>query len=103
MSDDDKIKDLEKQIRLELDLEKSLPKTPPLKFKTPSDLVTFLSRLPIQRTVALTSLSPFLRRFRTNTNLELEDVATAVNIPASILIQFESSDFLPWTLPASAM
>jgi hypothetical protein len=103
MDHEDQITDLEDQIRLEFQRDNALSKRPPLKFKTSSDLLVFLSRLPINRNVELTSLSPFLRRFRRNANLDLQDVSIAVNVPASTVIQFESREFLPWTLAPSAM
>lgn len=103
MDHEDQITDLENQIRLEFQRDNSLSKRPPLKFKTPSDLLVFLSRLPINQNVELTSLSPFLRRFRRNANLDVQDVSIAVKVPAHTIIQFESGDSLPWTLPPSAM
>src|SRR6267154_1561734 len=99
----DEIEDLDNRLRLELEEEKSLPKRPPLKFSDPSQLLKFLRDLPIKKDVELTSLPPFLRRFRTNLNVEREDVATAVHIPPETLIELESSDFFPWTLPAAAV
>jgi hypothetical protein len=103
MDHEDQITDLENQIRLEFQRDNALSKRPPLKFKTPSDLLAFLSRLPSTRTVELTSLSPFLRRFRRNAYLDLQDVSLALKVPADTIIQFESGELLPWTLPPSAM
>lgn len=103
MPQEEEITDLERQIRLELEREKSLAKHPPLKFKTPSALLNFLARLPINREVELTSLSPFLRRFRENVNLDLNDVAIATNVPAETILKFESGEILPWKLPSSMM
>jgi transcriptional regulator with XRE-family HTH domain len=103
MDHEDQIADLEDQIRLEFQRDNALSKRPPFKFKTPSDLLVFLSRLPLNRNVELTSLSPFLRRLRRNANLDLQDVSIAVNVPASTIIQFESGELLPWTLAPSAM
>lgn len=103
MPNDEEITDLEHQIRLELERERSLAKQTPLKFKTPSALLSFLARLPINREVELTSLSPFLRRFRENVNLDLHDVSIATNVPAETILEFESGELLPWKLPSSVM
>src|SRR4249920_2893930 len=103
MPHDEEITNLEHQIRLELEREKTSVKQPPLKFKTPSALLTFLARLSINRKVELTSLSPFLRRFRQNVNLDLHDVAIATDMPEETILQFESGDLLPWKLPSSMM
>jgi transcriptional regulator with XRE-family HTH domain len=103
MNYEDQLKHLEDQIRLEFQRDNTLSKRAPLKFKTPSDVLVFLSRLPVNRNVEVTSLSPFLRRFRRNANLDLQDVSIAVNVPARTIIQFESGELLPWTLDPSAM
>lgn len=103
MDHEDQIADLEDQIRLEYQRDNALSTRPAFKFNTSSDLLIFLSRLPISRNVELTSLSPFLRRFRRNANLDLQDVSIAVNVPANTIIQFESGESLPWTLAPSAM
>jgi hypothetical protein len=103
MTHDEEITNLDRQIRLELEREKSLANKPPLKFRTPSDLLTFLNRLPINRKVELTALSPFLRRFRKNVSLDLQDVVTATNVPRETVLLFESGDVPPWTLPSSMM
>jgi len=103
MPHDEEITNLERQIRLELEREKPFVKQPPLKFKTPSALLSFLARLPINQEVELTSLPPFLRRFRENVNLALHDVAIATNVPEETILQFESGDLLPWKLPSSMM
>ena len=75
----------------------------PLKFDTPADLLLFLGRLPINRDVEPTSLPPFLRRFRTNAHLNIDDVATALEITTEALTEFESSEILPWELESSVM
>jgi len=103
MDHEDQIKELENQVRLEFQRDDELSRRPPLKFKTSSDLIAFLRRLPINRNVELTSLSPFLRRFRQNTFLDLQDVAVALNVPSEIITQFESGEMLPWILPSSVM
>jgi len=103
MDHEDQINELEEQIRLEFQRDDELSRRPPLKFNTPSDLLAFLRRLPINRNVELTSISPFLRRFRRNAFLELQDVAIALNVPAETITQFESGELLPWTLPPAVM
>jgi hypothetical protein len=103
MNHDENTIDLDLQIQLESEHEKRLADKTALKFKSSDDLLAFLKRLPINRNVELTSLAPFLRRLRTNAYLDLKDVSIAVKLPADLIVQFESPEVFPWTLPASAM
>lgn len=83
--------------------EGGLAEPTPLKFSSSFELLLFLSRLPMNRNVEETSLSPFLRRFRRNAHVHIDDLAKALNLTQESILKFESSQTLPWELETSVM
>lgn len=57
----------------------------------------------MNRNVEETSLSPFLRRFRRNAHVHIDDLAKALNVTQESILEFESSQTLPWELETSVM
>ncbi|MDQ1636983.1 MAG: hypothetical protein QOF62_322 [Pyrinomonadaceae bacterium] len=103
MNYEDQLKNLQEQIRREREEENSFSKTRPRSFESPTDLVSFLRNMPVTKVAEVTTISSFLRRFRSDLGLNQDDVATALELAPDILKNIESNDCLPWTIPPRAM
>lgn len=103
MNYEDQLKNLQEQIRREREEENSVSKTSPPSSQSPADLIIFLRNLPVTKVVEVTTVSSFLRRFRGDLGLNLDDVATALELAPDLLKNIESNDCLPWTVPPRAM
>ncbi|HXM51212.1 MAG TPA: hypothetical protein VN956_25435 [Pyrinomonadaceae bacterium] len=97
MSYEDHINNLLEQIRREREEEENIPKVEPPVFKTPSDLLSFLRNRPVTRSVEITTLSSFVRRFRRSLGVAPMALADALEIKLLDLQSLESNDCLPWT------
>jgi transcriptional regulator with XRE-family HTH domain len=69
-----------------------------LVFETTHDLVSFLRKRPITKSVEVTTLPSFLRRFRTSLALRIDDVSSALGLAPEDLAKLERIDCLPWTI-----
>ncbi len=98
MNYEDQLKNLLEQIRREREEEDTLPKQAPPVFDNPNDLVFFLRNRPVTRYVEVTTLSSFLRRFRSGLGVMIDDVANALGLEPQDLENLESIDCLPWTV-----
>src|SRR5437016_225939 len=98
MSYKDHVNNLLEQIRREREEENIIPKVQPPVFDTPTDLLSFLRNRPVTRSVEVTTLSSFLRRFRRSLGPASQAVADALEIELADLQSLESSDCLPWTV-----
>jgi hypothetical protein len=98
MSYEDHINNLLEEIRREREEENTIPKVKPPVFNTPSDLLSFLRNRPITRSVEITTLSSFVRRFRRRLGVAAQALADALEIELLDLQSLESNDYLPWTI-----
>src|SRR5260370_15356530 len=98
MNYNDQLRNLVEQIRRDQEKEDSLPKRPNLVFDTPHDLVSFLRNRPITKSVEVTTLASFLRRFRTGLAIRPDDVANALGLAPEDLAMLEQIEGLPWTV-----
>ena len=98
MSYEDHINNLLEQIRREREDENIIPKVKPPVFNTPSDLLFFLRNRPVTRSVEITTLSSFVRRFRKRLGVTPQALADALEIELLDLQSLESNDCLPWTV-----
>lgn len=98
MSYEDHINKLLEQIRREREGENISPKVKPPVFNTPSDLLSFLRNRPVTRSIEITTLSSFVRRFRRRLGVAPPALAIALEIELLDLQSLESNDCLPWTV-----
>lgn len=103
MNYDDQLRNLLEQIRRDREKEDSLPKRTALVFETPHDLLSFLRKRRITKSVEVTTLSSFLRRLRTSLPVAIDDVANALGLIPEHLAMLEQIDCLPWTTSAHSM
>lgn len=99
MNYEDHINNLLEQIRREREEENIIPKVEPPVFNTPNDLLSFLRNRPITRSVEITTLSSFVRRFRRRLGVAPQALADALEIELLDLQSLESNDCLPWAVP----
>src|SRR5713226_9766575 len=85
------------EIRREREEETNV-RSEPRRFENSKDLIAFLRKLPVIRSIEITTLPSFLRRFRTGLNITVEDASSAFGVDAKELVNLESTGFLPWTV-----
>lgn len=103
MSYEDHINALLEQIRRERESEDTIAAGIAPVFETPSELLFFLRNRPVTSYVEVTTLSSFLRRFRSSLGLVIDDVANALGLEPQNLKNLESIDYLPWNMSARSI
>jgi len=97
MSYEEHVNKLLEEIRREREQEPNV-RSEPRRFENSKDLLTFLRKLPVIRSIETTTLPSFLRRFREGLNITVEDASNAFGLDAAELVNLESTGFLPWTV-----
>ncbi|HWN11963.1 MAG TPA: hypothetical protein VNO50_22230 [Pyrinomonadaceae bacterium] len=103
MSYEDHINNLLEQIRRERQSEATHAAEIAPVFESPSELLFFLRNRPITSYVEVTTLPSFLRRFRSDLGVMIDDVANALGLEPQNLENLESIDCLPWKISARSI